>query len=123
MIDRKSRDIAQHLLTRYLSGELTPEEFESDWSAKISSSRDAAIAAIEWAAWFTYSDIGERRTRPANPGSYERALLERCVRFLATNDEYDWGDPSPKRLRTVFRDVASTAIWPFSKHDIGKGDL
>lgn len=85
-VDALARARAAQLLEAYKEGDLSSDELESRWP----ESADPALDEIRRAVWLTYDDV-EPSGAPISAA--ERALLERCMRFLRTNEPYEWPVP------------------------------
>ncbi len=88
MVNRDKRALARSLIQRFLSGEITNDEFNDDYPI---DKADPALEAIYWNLWLYYSEThsyklqGEHRL-----GADGEQLFQRCVRFLASGLEYEW---------------------------------
>lgn len=90
MVDREARDRAAQALGGLLKGLLTNDEFE-DAYPDVTESADLAIAAIHSMTWNTFSDSRVHKlVGKDEPHADMRNRLDRCVRFLRTNEEYRW---------------------------------
>ena len=126
MIDRAARDTFADLITRFVAGEISNDEFES----AIPFSEDAAIFEIyRWGGWFLYDDLQEYSLSGEAALSPEmQAIVARWVLFLHTELEYEWPEPQEitwktKLLRRWGIKVAAgpsllsptaQAVWPFA---------
>jgi hypothetical protein len=80
--------LASKLIRRFLSGEITSDDLESDWP---SSKTDRAIEAVGSMVWHFYDDFRPRRMVGKQVAlEEERVLLERYAAFLESNEPYVW---------------------------------
>jgi hypothetical protein len=90
MINRINRNIAGQVLRRFMSGEITNDEFD----AQCPRNGDAAIQAIWTAVWMVYSDLYcHKLTGSHTPDAEIQAALERSLIFLGTDLEFEWPLP------------------------------
>jgi hypothetical protein len=132
MVDKAQRDLARGLILRFMTGEMTNDQFEGSYPV---DREDAALRAIAKAIWTFYDDMHEHRLTGKHAlDDYGRKIFQRCALFLGTDLEYQWGDlvPWPGFLvQMVTLDVAGRRhlarlrshgeyeVWPFRY----RGDL
>ncbi len=87
MIDRAARDQAAAVIADYLALKIHPRDLEKAYPPK---SEDPALRAIGSCLWFHYDDVGPRQAAvpPIKPEA--RKVLERCLAFLRSDEEYRW---------------------------------
>jgi hypothetical protein len=92
MVDRNQRHVASRVLRSFIEGAITNDEFEAQFPR---AKHDTAVQAIKANVWMLYSDLRRHKlTGKHEPNAETRALLERCVRFLDTDLDFEW--PVPK---------------------------
>ncbi len=90
MIDRQVRDQAAAHVRDFRDGRIESDQFEYEFPQK---SEDRAIRAVRTMLWYTYDDVfphkleGKRALSPV-----QKALYDRCVAFLESDEEYVWPD-------------------------------
>jgi hypothetical protein len=89
MVDETARDLAAEAVARFAAGKTTNDEFENEYP-DASATEDNAIRAVETMVWNLYSDHEVGRLRDLTENDPRRLLLDRCLRFLRSNVEYDW---------------------------------
>lgn len=90
LVDQEARNRAAQALRGLLTGALTNDEFE-DAYPDVTETADRAIAAIHSMTWNAFSDTRVHRLVGSDkPDAATANRLERCVRFLQTNEEYRW---------------------------------
>lgn len=87
MIDRAARDLAAAVIADYLALKIHPRDLEKAYPAK---SPDPALRAIGSCLWFHYDDVGPRQTTAPAIKPEARKILERCLAFLRSDEEYRW---------------------------------
>jgi len=88
MVDRQKRDLAASLVRKFRDGEITSDDFETDWPSR---SDDKALEALESRIWAFYDDHYPRRMigrEAATPEEHE--LLTRYAAFLDSPLPYEW---------------------------------
>jgi hypothetical protein len=93
VIEQDRRRWAASLIRRFRDGELTNDELVEDWPA---SRGDEALAAIERALWFFYSDNRPHKLTDLSADGYQ--ALSRMAAFLDTELPYEWPQANPYRL-------------------------
>lgn len=88
MIDKQGRRIASDLVRNFSAGEISNEEFETQWPI---GSKDAGLSAIARQLWSSYSDLRTHTlSKKYSLNDEEKSLYERCVIFLESDEEYSW---------------------------------
>jgi hypothetical protein len=91
MVNRTQRDAAGRVLRSFVDGAITNDEFEAQFPR---GEEDSALPAIKANMWMLYSDLHRHKlTGKHEPNAGTRALLERCVLFLATGLAFEWPVP------------------------------
>jgi hypothetical protein len=93
MIDRQARNELAISLGRLAAGELTNDEFDDVYFGKWNQSSDAAVAEIAGFGWTLYDDTRKKPYRLSGPDAVPekvRPFVERALRFLASEREYEW---------------------------------
>ncbi len=139
MVDLKRRRKLARLLRRFLSGELTNDQYEDramTLRPHVSrSSKDLAVSKIIDASWLLYSDLCEHRLTGKHALHREsRRIVTRWILFLYSNLEYRWpqressirdivlsiltlgmhGARERMKFGTEFRASGDVDVWPFS---------
>lgn len=90
LVDREARHGAAQALGGLLTGLLTNDEFEAAYP-DVTETADRAIAAIHSMTWNSFSDTQVHKlVGKYEPHAAMRSRLERCVRFLQSDEEYRW---------------------------------
>ena len=129
MVDRRSRDIAADALRDLVEVSISNEEYERRYPK---SKDDPALWEIFVQVWFFYSDLKTHALSDKHAlNDEQRALLNRCILFLKSDNEFQW--PRQKfrpwhgilRLigfgRTLKRreeqemSIGDKEVWPFLK--------
>jgi len=89
MVNREKRNLARHLVEKFLAGEITNDDLTNAYPCREKS--DRAIPAIYDRLWGFWDDIDTHKLT----GKYEltpeeKALFERCIAFLNSDLEYEW---------------------------------
>jgi hypothetical protein len=87
MIDRTSRDKAVQLLKAILAGGISNYRFEDEWPDQ---SHDFAVRAVGEQLWFYYEDSPEKMLTRSSFEPAAIKLIERCIVFLTSDNEYEW---------------------------------
>src|SRR5437016_3123958 len=88
MVNRQKRDLVKQLIERFLSCEITNDDFNDTFPI---DERDPALEAIYANLWPYYSDRYTHKLDQKHVlGSEARELFERCAAFLASDLEYEW---------------------------------
>lgn len=90
-VDKEARRLARHSIKRFVSGEITNDEFIDKYPL---GSKDRAIKAIYDRFWAFYDD---NYTHYLNASEFQKdatsvEVVSRCVSFLDTDLEYRWRD-------------------------------
>jgi hypothetical protein len=91
MVDRPTRLRAAELVRQFRDQQTTNDQFEDSYYPLMRSTGDRALKAIATALWTLYSDGSESLL--ANRAEYPaevRQMLDRCIEFLQSTDEYRW---------------------------------
>jgi hypothetical protein len=105
MIDRPLRARLVTLLRDLVTGQISNDQFEDS----IPGSADPAVEAVRRQSWFTYSDLYEHTlTGPKALSSEARAALDRSIKFLQSDHEYEW---PPVPLEGLSRAVFTIATF------------
>jgi len=129
MVNRQARDTAAEVLREFRDGSISNREYERRYPR---AKDDPALWGIYSQVWFCYSDSSEHGLTGKHALTGEgRALINRCLLFLASNLEFEW--PATKlriwfpflRLigfgRIVNRkiekqmSIGDVDVWPFLK--------
>ena len=89
MVDRDARNKAAELLRRFISGQITNDDFDN----KEPQTEDSAVRAIWNTAWVLYDDMIEHKLRGRH--RLDPATKRECLRwiiFLDSDFEYVWPD-------------------------------
>ena len=133
MIDRQARNEAIKQARRFLSREITNDEFADRYP----SSHDSAINEIFWLGfWNLYDDLKEHKLDGKNTlPEKTKADVERWLLFLETDNEYSWPSTNkimkfvwiPIDIITLFfskylrnkhyRNSGDIEVWPFINHE------
>ncbi len=133
MVDRRNRDVGANVLQELIDGKITNDEFMNRF--KFPKNTDPAIRAIFIFAWGQFSDLRAHRLTGRHALTPERrSVLDRCVLFLRTDQEFEWPLPKPsltrglletiglgRRFRVAEEEYKSKGdfeVWPFFR----KGD-
>lgn len=117
-MDPDARRHAAELLAQYVDKQITNDRLERGWP----KSNDPALEAIRLAVWLSYDD---ERTHFGPLAEAE--MIQRCIDYLKTDEEYAWPTPScwvrilalPLTVLTVGRfeqhlwGIMSHPQWPF----------
>ncbi len=88
--DRPDRIILAEAMRQFASGTITNDQFE-DLCPK-NSHDDLAIGELFNVCWLLYDDMHEHKMRGRyRLGKFQREIFARCVLFLHTDLEYEWG--------------------------------
>lgn len=92
MANRHKRKLASELISRFIAGEMTNDDFDAEVPR---DPCDQALRAIYERLWFYWDD---RKTHTLTgehaPDAETHALFNRCISFLDSDCEYEW----PPRL-------------------------
>jgi hypothetical protein len=89
MVNREKRDLARALIQKFLSCDITNDEFDNSYPT--GDKNDPAIGVIHDRLWGFWDDrhahklVGKYGLDPE-----ARALFERCIAFLGSDLEYEW---------------------------------
>lgn len=80
--------MAAELITRFVAGEITNEEFVDSYPT---ANADRALKAIGFAMWGLYDDLSTHYADPSiRQSPPTMALVNRCISFLRSALEYRW---------------------------------
>lgn len=141
MVNRGKRDLARHLVEKFLAGEITNDDLVNDYPCR--EKDDRVIVAIYdrlWGFWddrHTHKLTGKHELTPE-----ARALFERCIVFLNSDLEYEWPPLEWRSFSQAFlrliglrriadrrgdewtqkvRKIGKWEVWPFiRKEDLGR---
>ena len=121
-IAKAERRVAAKLITRFVAGEITNDEFVDSYPT---AEADRALKDISIAMWGLYDDLSTHYVEPAiQRSSKTMAVVNRCIRFLESDAEYRWPRFSWLRpMNTVYKvfnelfggsfPVGNPEVWPF----------
>jgi hypothetical protein len=98
MIDRHSRNLAADILRAAKSGKITNYEIEDQWP----KSGDKALIYIAQRIWLCYDDLKKDLFKIDSNDEETRSLIERCISFLESEEEYQWPDYNFDRSGLIF---------------------
>ena len=131
MIDRDFRDQAASALRRFLDCTIDNIDFENEYPRVHPPEEDPALRAIEETVWHWYDDFTAQKLDGVHELSDdERALGERCVLFLKSDNKYEWrndrfiptdllstefaGLTFPEQMTAYLnQSEGDVAVWPF----------
>jgi len=83
--DNRYRKICSALIERWLEGTITNLEFDDQWPW---NSADPGVLDIGKELWRYYDDFDESTLTPQTLSEEQRTILERCARFLKSDEPY-----------------------------------
>ncbi len=87
MIDRDARNRAAALVEGYWAGTTTNRQLEAAWP----NSRDRGIIAVEDFVCTHYDDFNEYAAGETDRANLKlNVIFENCVRFLRSDEPYNW---------------------------------
>jgi hypothetical protein len=125
-IAKAERRLAASLITRFMAGQITNDEFVESYPT---ADADKALSEISDAMWGLYDDLSTHYVDPADQRSPKTmAIVSRCIRFLESDLEYRWPRFTVWRPMTtiykIINRVFSTSyavgdpnVWPFFDQD------
>jgi hypothetical protein len=130
MVNREKRDLAGGLIEKFLSCEITNDDFDKSYPT--GEKNDPAIDVIHdrlWGFWddrHTHKLVGKYALDPE-----ARALFDRCIAFLGSDLEYEWPPLEWRSLSQVFlrmiglRRIADARgnEWTEKTRKLGKWDV
>ena len=87
MVDQSNRTLCLSILHQLLAEGISTYEIEDKWPEV---SDDPAIAAISGQMWHYYDDFPERRLGSKDLTDEVIQMIERCILFLESGQEYKW---------------------------------
>lgn len=91
MIVADKREKLRQALTRLINGRMTNDQFDSLYYNRWKESEDRGVAVVAEFGYGLYSDLNTYRLKGRHAISAEtRAIAERCLLFLRTENEYSW---------------------------------
>ena len=132
MLDRVARDRTAELLRHLASGRISNDAFED---ALPRETADAAVLAVQRAAWMLYSDLSEHTLTGKHALSAEaRKAVARSIVFLYSDLPYEWPRQRCEGLARLFAGLIGLGwipryfeaqwkragdfnVWPFIRHE------
>jgi hypothetical protein len=134
MVDQSARLLAARLLSDFLDGRITNDEYDNEFP---SDGSDPGLKVIYRRVWFYYSDLESHYLNAQELSDEDVALFKRCIEFLKTELDYEGppirmnlplgsllrrliGGPEPQSVlgsKATQDAIFFTEWWPFASAD------